>query len=237
MAVTGILGRKVGMTRFFREDGVNVPVTVISAGPCFITQIKNIESADGYNAIQIAYEDIKPGHSTLPNIGHDAKVGVSPKRHHRELRFDQGEEKEVANFTVGQEITVSDFEDIIYVDVVATSKGKGFQGVMKRHNFKGLEASHGVERKHRSAGSIGGGGVNLGTGPKPKKGKRMAGHMGHVRVTVRNLDIMKIIPEKNLFLLKGTVPGANNGLVFVRTSKRPGKSKQLKVVAAAKKDK
>ncbi|MBL1215925.1 MAG: 50S ribosomal protein L3 [Planctomycetes bacterium] len=229
--VAAILGRKVGMTRFFlSEDGKNVPVTVIQAGPCYVTEVKDADKHE-YSAIQLAFEDIDPKRSTMQMIGHDAKAGLSPKRFHREVRLDAGDE---AEYEIGQAITVETFEGVMYVDVVGTSKGKGFQGVMKRHNFKGQLASHGVERKHRSAGSIGGGGINLGTGPKPKKGKRMAGHMGNATVTSRNLDVVKIIPEQNLLLIKGTVPGPNDGMVLIRTSKRLGKSKQLKVSTAKK---
>ncbi|MFG0330771.1 MAG: 50S ribosomal protein L3 [Phycisphaerales bacterium] len=224
----GILGRKVGMTRYFTEDGVNVPVTVIQAGPCVVTEVKT-KDKHGYSAVQIGFEEVPAERATMPLIGHDAKAGVSARRFHQEIRLDEDSEREL-----GSEITVADFEDDMFVDVVATSKGKGFQGVMKRHNFAGLEASHGVERKHRSPGSIGGGGTNLGTGPKLKKGKRMAGQMGAVRTTVRNLDVVKIIPEQNLLLLKGTVPGPNKGLVFVRSARRIGRKKQLKVSAAQK---
>lgn len=229
--MTALIGRKIGMTRFFTEDGVNVPVTVVQAGPCYVTQVKT-EETDGYNAVQIGFEDVKPHRSTFPQIGHDAKAGVSPKGHHREFRVDGGKKGE--SYEVGQELTVQDLGETFYVDIIATSKGKGFAGVMKRHNFAGLEASHGVERKHRSAGSIGGGGINLGTGPKPKKGKRMAGHMGAETVTVRNLDIVKIDPEKNLLLVKGSVPGPNNGLLYIRPSIRLGKKKQNRANEKAK---
>ena len=214
---TALLGRKVGMTRYFTEDGRNVPVTVIQAGPCAVTQVKT-ESTDGYAAIQLAFEDIKPRRSTMPMIGHDHKAGVSPKKFHREVRMD--EDKDAEQYEVGQSVDVSAFEGIMFVDVTGTSKGKGFAGQMKRHHFRGQEASHGVKRKHRAGGSIGGGAANLGTGPKLKKGKRMAGHMGNERVTVRSLDVIAIDPEKNILLVKGPVPGPNRGLVFVREAKR-----------------
>ena len=220
-----LLGRKIGMTRFYTEEGTNVPVTVIQAGPCAITQVKTTES-DGYSAVQIAFDDVKPRRSTMPVIGHDMKAGVSPKRHHRELRLEGDDE--AAAYELGQAVGVSDFEGIAFVDVTGTSKGKGFQGVMKRHNFAGQEASHGVERKHRSGGSIGGGGTNLGTGPKLKKGKRMSGHMGHETVTVRSLDVIKLDPEQNLMLVKGPVPGPNGGLLFIREAKRLYKPKARK---------
>ena len=218
---TAILGRKVGMTRWFQEDGTNIPVTVIEAGPCVVTQVKTTE-ADGYAAIQLGFEDAKVRRAAMPQIGHDAKAKTAPKRIHREFRID---DDEAEGFELGQSIDVSVFEDVKFVDVAGTSKGKGFQGPMKRHNFSGLEASHGVQRKHRSAGSIGGHATNLGTGPKIKKGKRMAGHMGDERVTVRSLDVVHADPEKNLLVVKGPVPGPNGGDLYIRPATRLYKSK------------
>jgi len=223
-----IIGRKVGMTRMFNAEGVNMPVTVIQAGPCQISQIKTKDS-DGYGAIQIAFEDVAPRNSTQPLIGHDAKAGLTPKYAHRELRVD---DDKIGEYSVGQAITVKDFEDVKYVDVIGTSKGKGFQGVMVRHNFKGMFASHGTERKHRSPGSIGGGGTERGRGPKPRKGKKMPGHMGAERVTMRNLDVVKVLPEKNLIYLKGAVPGPATGLIYIRSAIRLGKKKANKAAAA-----
>lgn len=217
-----ILGRKLGMTRYFTEDGKNVPVTVIQAGPCPVTQVKTSET-DGYAAVQIAYGEIKPRRSTMPLIGHDAKAGVAPQRAHRELRLN--DDSQVGAFEPGQTLDVSQFENVKYVDVTGISKGKGFQGAMKRHNFSGMEASHGVEQVHRSPGSIGGHATNLGTGPKPKKGKRMAGQMGNERITMRSLDVISIDPERNLLVVKGAVPGANNGLLFIREAKRLNRRK------------
>ena len=217
-----IMGRKVGMTRWFTEDGSNIPVTVIEAGPCVVTQVKTSET-DGYAAVQFGFEDAKVSRVAIPQIAHDAKAKAAPKRFHREFRVDGDGEAE--GFELGQSITVADLEGIKFVDVIGTSKGKGFQGVMKRHNFAGLEDSHGVERKHRSAGSIGGHATNLGTGPKPKKGKRMAGHMGAERVTVRSLDVIHADPEKNLLVVKGPVPGPNGGDLYIRPSVRLYKSK------------
>lgn len=210
------------MTRYFTEDGNNIPVTVIQAGPCPVTQVKTSE-IDGYSAVQIAFDDVKPRRSTMPMIGHDAKAGTTPKRFHREMRVE--DDAAVAEYELGQTVDVSQFEGVKYVDVSGTSKGKGFQGPMKRHNFAGLEASHGVERKHRSAGSIGGHATNLGTGPKLKKGKRMAGQMGNEQVTTRSLDVVSVDPDQNLILVKGPVPGANDGLVFIRESKRLNRRK------------
>jgi large subunit ribosomal protein L3 len=226
-----ILGRKIGMTRYFMEDGTSVPVTVIQAGPCAVTQVKTPQS-DGYSAVQMAFEDIKPRRSTMAVIGHDAKAGVSPKRVHRELRL--ADEKQAGEFEVGKQINVSVFDGIKYVDVVGTSKGKGFQGVMVRHNFKGMFASHGNERMHRHGGSIGGHATNRGWGPKPKKGKRMGGHLGDERVTTRNLDVISIDPEQNLMLVKGAVPGPRQGLLFIREAIRLNRSKARKVTEAGK---
>ena len=215
-----ILGRKVGMTRLYDEQGVNIPVTVIQAGPCFVSQIKTTET-DGYDAVQIAFEDIKGRNSTFQLIGHDAKAGLAPKRFHRELRLAEGE---AGVFELGQEIGVDVFEDIKFVDIIGTSKGKGFQGPMKRHGFKGKEATHGVKRKHRSPGSVSGRSSNLGTG-KPKKGIRMAGRMGGEQVTCRSVQIVGIDKEKGLLLVKGPVPGANKGLIYVKEAKRLYKQK------------
>ena len=212
-----LLGRKIGMTRYFTEDGRNVPVTVLQVGPCYVTQVKTSET-DGYAAVQIGHEQIKPRRSTMPLIGHDAKAGVNPMRFHHEFRLDSDDQ--VAAFELGQEITIKDMEDVKFVDVIATSKGKGFAGVMKRHNFRGQLASHGVERKHRSAGSIGGHSSNAGKSGKIKKGKRMAGRMGNERVTVRSLDVVGVDTERNLMFVKGTVPGPNMGFVTVRPACR-----------------
>jgi large subunit ribosomal protein L3 len=209
------------MTRYFTEEGVNIPVTVIQAGPCVITQVKT-EEVDGYSAVQIGYEDIAPRRSTMPVIGHDHRAGTAPKRFHREVRMDD------VDVELGETITVECFEDVQFVDISGRSKGKGFQGGMKRHHFAGLEASHGVKRRHRSVGSIGGHSANLGTGPKLKKGKRMPGHMGDVNVTARSLPVVAIDSDKNLLLVKGTVPGPNNCCVFIRTAVRLNRKKTSK---------
>lgn len=225
-----LLGEKIGMTRFFREDGVSVPVTAVLVGPCVVTQLRTPER-DGYAAVQIGFGEIKPRRSTRPLIGHDAKAGADPQRVHREFRV---EPDEMASYELGQVLTVEAIATHAFVDVSGISKGKGFQGVMKRHHFAGLEASHGVERKHRSAGSIGGGGTNRGTGPKVRKGRRMAGHMGSERVTIRSLDVVKVIPEENLLLVKGPIPGANGRLVEIRTPSRLYRPKARKQAAALK---
>lgn len=224
-----LLGKKLGMTRVYTDAGVNVPVTVLAVGPCFVTQVRTAEK-DKYSAVQIAYGDMKPRNSTIPMIGHDAKVGIGPKRHHREFRV---KADEVSTFTPGQELKVGALEGTMYVDVIGTSKGKGFQGVMKRHHFKGIGASHGTERKHRSPGSIGGLCSNRGYGGGLKKGKKMAGRMGDERVTTRCLDIVRIDAEKGLLLVKGAVPGANNGMVMIRPSTRLYKSKARKAAEKA----
>lgn len=226
-----IIGKKIGMTRYFTEDGRNIPVTVIQAGPCVVTQVKTTET-DGYSAVQLGFEDIKPRRSTMPLIAHDAKAGTTPKRTHFEFRCD--DDKEALGYEVGQEFTVENLSGCAYVDVSGRSKGKGFQGVIKRYHFRGLEASHGVQRKHRSGGSIGGGGTNLGTGPKVKKGKRMSGHMGDERVTVRSLDVISIDTDRNLLLVKGPVPGPNNGTLFIKTPTRLYKAKARAQTAAGK---
>ncbi len=216
-----LLGKKIGMTRLYTDKGVNVPVTVIEAGPCYVSQVKS-EGKDGYSAVQMAFIDIKPRRSTFQKIGHDAKAGISPKRIHREFRV---EADDIENYELGQELNVELFEDVKFVDVIGISKGKGFQGQMKRWNFKGLEASHGVKRRHRSGGSIAGHASNPGKSGGIKKGKKMPGHMGSERVTVRSIDVIGVDKEKNLLLVKGPVPGAKQGVLVIREAKRLFKSK------------
>lgn len=200
------------MTRIYSEDGRIVPVTVVQAGPCAVTQVKTAET-DGYNAVQLGFEDIKAKFSTFPLIGHAAKSGSGPKRHFREVRL-----KEATDRQAGDSITVDVFNDVQFVDVIGTSKGKGTQGVMKRHNFGGQPASHGTERKHRSPGAISSRATNRGFSGKLKKGIRMAGRMGNERVTTRNHPLVKIDADNNLLLIKGALPGPNGGLLFVRKS-------------------
>ena len=218
-----LLGKKIGMSRYFLEDGTNVPVTIVEAGPCVVTQVKT-EEHDGYDAIQIGYEDIKPSRATMPIIGHDAKAGTAPKRFHNECSLENLDDVEL-----GQTLDVSLFEDVKFVDITGTSKGKGFQGGMKRHNFKGLEASHGVKRAHRRMGSINGHATNLGTGPKPKKGKRMPGHMGNKQITCRSIEIINIDTDRNLLIVKGAIPGANQGMVIIQQAKRLNRKKTAAV--------
>jgi large subunit ribosomal protein L3 len=205
-----LLGKKLGMTRVYDAKGATVPVTVVQAGPCPVTQVKTIES-DGYNAVQLSFDEIKPRLSTMPLIGHAGKAGVSPRRYFKEFRL-----KEATTVTAGTVVNVDIFKDVKFVDVIGKSKGKGFAGVMKRHGFGGQCASHGTERKHRSPGSIASHAANRGFVGKPKKGLRMAGHMGDVRVTTRNHPLVGIDPEKNLLLIKGALPGANGSLLLVR---------------------
>ena len=207
-----LLGKKLGMTTVFDDKGSIVPVTVVQAGPCHITQVKTVET-DGYNAVQLGFDDIKPKYSTMPLIGHTGKAGVGPKRHFREIRL-----KDKTDKTAGAAVDVNIFSDVKHVDVIGVSKGKGFAGVMKRHHFGGQPNSHGTERKHRSPGSIASHATWRGQCGKPKKGLRMAGHMGSDRVTTRNHPIIKIDPEQNLLLIKGALPGANGSLVFIRKS-------------------
>ena len=217
-----LLGIKKGMTRVFNDEGRSLPVTVLEVGPCVVTQIRT-EETDGYNAVQIGFGDIKPRNSTMALIAHDAKAGSAPRRHHREFLVE-----DTSAYELGQQITVADFEKFAFVDVTGQSKGKGFAGGMKRHGFKGQLATHGVERKHRSPGSIGGHANNAGKAGRIKKGKKMAGHMGDERITVRSLDVVRIDAERNLLLVKGPVAGHNGALVEVRPAVRLYKTKGVK---------
>jgi len=212
-----LLGKKVGMTRVYDASGQLVPVTVIQAGPCTVTQVKTVET-DGYDAIQLGFEDVKASRQKQPQVGHTAKAGTTPKRFVREWRLTK---KPETQYKPGDQLTVSVFAETKYVDVIGTSKGKGFAGVMKRHGFGGFPASHGTERKHRAPGSISSFASNAGTGGHPKKGKRMSGHMGHERVTTKNHSLVSMDEEKNLLVVKGAVPGPAGGYCIVRTAKRP----------------
>ena len=212
--VKGILGAKLGMTQVWDNNKV-VPVTVVQAGPCVVTQVRT-DDKDGYSAVQIAYGAIDPRKVNKPEAGHFAKAGVPPRRYTLELRT-----ADASSYAPGQEITGEIFapsEDdgakVLKVDVVATSKGKGYAGVMKRHNFRGLGAGHGVQRKHRSPGSIGA----CATPARVFKGTRMAGRHGAARTTTQNLTVHAYDAEKGLLLLKGAVPGPKGGVVLVRTA-------------------
>ena len=209
----GYLGKKIGMSRVFREDGRVVPVTMIQAGPCSVTQIKTSES-DGYEAIQLGFDPVKK--LNKPEAGH--LKGGSPVRHLREVKAD-----DVGEFELGQQISVDIFEPGELVDVIGKSKGRGFAGVMKRHGFGGGPRTHGQSDRARAPGSIGGG-----TTPgKVFKGLKMAGHMGNARITVKNLEVVQVDPDRNLLFLKGGVPGAPNGLLMIRrTGKRASGASQ-----------
>jgi large subunit ribosomal protein L3 len=212
--VKGILGAKLGMTQVWDNNKV-VPVTVVQAGPCVVTQVRTAE-ADGYAAVQLAYGAIDPRKVNKPKSGQFAKAGVSPRRHIVELRTTDATEYEL-----GQEVTVEAFEVGTPIDVTGKTKGKGFAGVIKRHGFHGLKASHGVERKHRSPGSIGA----CATPGRVFKGVKMAGRMGGKRFTVQNLTIQAVDTENNLLLVRGAVPGPKGALILVRTAAKKGGAK------------
>jgi len=209
-----LIGRKVGMTQVFDEAGAVRPVTVVQAGPCVVLQVKTTET-DGYDAVQIGYLDERPSRAKKPATGHAAKASTRPKKRVGELRIDSGP----AEAEVGETWTVEAFEGVGFVDVIGTSKGKGFAGGMKRHHFGGQPASHGTERKHRSPGSIGSHGTDRGHGGDIKKGKRMAGHLGNVRCTSRNHRIVGVDAENHLLLIQGSLPGPSGGFLFVRKSR------------------
>jgi large subunit ribosomal protein L3 len=201
----GLLGKKIGMTSVFSVEGKNLPCTVIEVGPCVVTQVKTVE-IDGYAALQLGFEDKKEKHTTKPEAGHFKKAGVTPKRHLAEFKnFD-------AAYNAGDVITVDYLQDTMYVDVIGTSKGKGFQGVVRRHGFGGVgQSTHGQHNRLRAPGSIGA----CSYPAKVFKGTRMAGQMGNERVTVQNLEVIKVIPEHNLLLVKGSVPGAKGSILLI----------------------
>ena len=205
--IKGIVGEKVGMTQIFVETRA-VPVTVIKAGPCVVTQIRT-QANDGYDAVQLAYGTMRPRDVSKPTQGHFDKAGAEPARYVVELRTD-----DPGTYETGQQITVDAFEVGEKVDVVGVSKGKGFSGVMKRHGFRGLGGGHGVHKKHRSPGAIGA----CATPSRVFKGMRMAGQFGNQRTTVLNLEVVQSDPERGLLLVKGAVPGPNGGLVMVRSA-------------------
>ena len=206
--VKGLLGEKLGMTQVWDENNKVVPVTVVQAGPSVVTQVRTPD-VDGYSAIQIAFGAIDPRKVNKPDAGHFAKAGVTPRRHIIEVRTPDASE-----YTLGQELTAGIFETGQVVDVVGTTKGKGFAGVMKRHGFHGLRASHGVKRAHRSAGSIGA----CATPGRVFKGKKMAGRMGGDRQTTQNLKVQAVDIERGLILIKGAIPGSKGGIVFIHTA-------------------
>jgi len=206
--VKGVLGEKLGMTQVWDEQNRVVPVTVVKAGPCVVTQVRTPEN-DGYSAVQIAFGAIDARKVTKPQAGHFAKAGVTPRRHVAEIRTEDATE-----YTLGQELGPDTFEVGQMVDVVGTSKGKGFAGVMKRHGFHGLRASHGVQRKHRSPGSIGG----CSTPGRVFKGLRMSGRMGGDTQTTQNLTVHAVDTDRGWILIKGAVPGATGATVLIRNA-------------------
>ena len=210
--IKGILGRKLGMTQIFDEENRVIPVTVVEAGPCVVTQIRT-EETDGYSAIQIAYGEIDPRKTKKPQAGHYKKAGQNPRRHVAEIRMD-----DTSAYGLGQEVTVNIFDGDTFVDVAGTTKGKGYAGAMKRHGFAGQGAAHGNQAAHRRVGSIGG----CATPGRVFKGTRMAGRMGGNRVTTQNLKIQRIDGDSNLLLIKGAIPGAKGSLVTVKTAVKGG---------------
>jgi len=206
--IKGILGKKLGMTQIFDEDNRVIPVTVVEAGPCVVTQIRTPET-DGYSAIQIAYGDIDPRKAKKPQAGHFKKAGVNPRRFVAEIRME-----DTSGYELGQEFNATIFEGDTYVDVAGTTKGHGYAGAMKRHGFAGVGASHGQHKNHRKPGSVGG----ASTPGRVFKGQRMPGRMGAVRQTTMNLTLHGIDVENNLLLIKGAVPGSKGQVVLVRSA-------------------
>ena len=201
----GLLGKKIGMTSVFSADGKNVPCTVIEVGPCVVTQVKTLEK-DGYEALQLGYEEQKEKHTTKPELGHFKKAGVTPKRHLAEFKGFEGEYK------LGDTITVDMFSESDFVDIAGVSKGKGFQGVVKRHGFGGVgQSTHGQHNRLRAPGSVGA----CSYPAKVFKGMRMAGQTGNKRVTVQNLQVLKVIAEHNLLMIKGSIPGSKGSIVII----------------------
>lgn len=206
-SLSGILGTKLGMTQIFDDEARSIPVTVVKAGPVHVVQVKTVEN-DGYNAIQISYGETKPGNVNKPMAGHYAKAGVAPGKHLIEIKVEDPSE-----YQVGQEIKVEElFEVGTRADVSGVSKGKGFSGVMKRHNFSGQGASHGAHKTHRAPGAIGA----CATPSRVFKGMRMAGRMGGEKVTTLSLEVAGVDPERGLLMLNGSVPGPKGSVVFVR---------------------
>ena len=221
-AIKGILGVKLGMTQAFDENNKVIPVTVVQAGPCVVTQVRTLET-DGYEAIQLSFGAIDPKKVTKPLSGQFAKAGVTPRRYVGEIRTSAA-----ANYTVGQEIKADLFAAGEIIDAQGTSIGKGTAGVMKRHNFRGFGDGHGVERKHRTSGSIG----NRTTPGRVFKGKRMSGRMGIDTVTMQNLTIHSVDADKNVILVKGSIPGINGSQVVIRTAAKSVASEVLNKAGA-----
>ena len=200
----GLLGKKIGMTSVFSADGKNIPCTVIEVGPCVVTQVKTVET-DGYEALQLGFQEKKEKHTTKPEMGHFKKAGVAPQRHLAEFKGFEG-------YALGDTITVDLFTESDFVDVIGTSKGKGYQGVVKRHGFGGVgQTTHGQHNRLRAPGSIGA----CSYPALVFKGMRMAGQMGNERVTVQNLQVIKVIPEHNILMIKGSIPGCKGSIVLI----------------------
>jgi len=206
----GLLGRKIGMTQIFQEDGTAVPVTVLECGPCTVLQVRT-EEVDGYHAVQLGFADKKRKSATQAERGHAKKVEAEPKRYVREIRQDAA-----ADLAAGATLTVEVFSEVKHVDVTGTSKGRGFSGVMKRHGFRGLRATHGVKRMHRHPGSSG----PSADPSRTRKGIRKPGQFGNARTTVRNIEVVRIDPTNNLLLLRGAVPGPNGGYLTIRQTNK-----------------
>lgn len=206
----GLLGRKIGMTQIFQEDGTAVPVTVLECGPCTVLQVRT-EEVDGYHAVQLGFADKKRKSATQAERGHAKKVEAEPKRYVREIR-----QATAADLTAGATLTVEVFSDVKHVDVTGTSKGRGFSGVIKRHGFRGLRATHGVKRMHRHPGSSG----PSADPSRTRKGIRKPGQFGNARTTVRNIEVVRIDPTNNLLLLRGAVPGPNGGYLTIRQTNK-----------------
>ncbi|MGA0851089.1 MAG: 50S ribosomal protein L3 [Candidatus Nanopelagicaceae bacterium] len=221
-AIKGILGVKLGMTQVFDENNKVIPVTVIEAGPCVVTQVRTLEK-DGYEAVQMAFGAIDPRKVSKPEAGHFAKAGVTPRKYVGELRT-----ANAAAYSVGQEVKADIFTPGEIVDAQGTSLGKGSAGVMKRHNFRGFGDGHGVERKHRTSGSIG----NRTTPGRVFKGKRMMGRMGVETVTIQNLTVHSVDAEKSLILIKGAVPGRNGSQIFIHSASKKAVSEVISKAGA-----
>jgi large subunit ribosomal protein L3 len=209
-----LLGKKIGMTQMYDEAANLLPVTVIQAGPCTVMQVKTANT-DGYNAVQLGYDDVKPSRRKNPQVGHTKKANSVPKKFVREMRLPNDTEP---GYKIGDSLTVSVFKEAKYVDIEGTSKGKGFAGVMKRYDFHGMPDSHGTERKHRSPGSIASHATDRGHGGNLHKGKRMAGHLGDHKATEKNHSLVAIDEERNLLMIKGSVSGASGSYVIVYSS-------------------
>ena len=206
----GLLGRKVGMTQIYEADGTAIPITVLECGPCTVLQVRTADR-DGYHAVQLGFDDKKRKSATQAERGHAKKVDAEPKRYVREIR-----QEGPTDVNEGQTLTVEVFNEIKRVDVIGTSKGRGFTGVMKRHGFKGLRATHGVKRMHRHPGSSGPSADPAHT----RKGIRKPGQHGNARITVRNLKVVRVDPTNNLLLIRGAVPGPNGGYLTIRQTNK-----------------